>query len=71
MRDQHKERLRVFREVQGVEHILRQQLVTAIELQYLEALRNSATGRISLDVTNIPKHLYNTYGRVTPQKFQT
>ena len=44
LRDQHKERLRVFREVQGVEQALRQQIVSAIEPQYLEAFRSSDTG---------------------------
>ena len=31
MQDQHKEQLRVFREVQGVKHALRTQIVTAIK----------------------------------------
>ena len=70
MREQHRERLRVFREVQGVDQALRQQIATAIEPTYLEALRDPATGRISLPVRDIIRHLYNVYGRVTPQKLQ-
>ena len=70
MCDQHRERLRVFREVQGVDQALRQQIATAIELQYLEAIRNTATGRIALPVRDIIRHLYSVYGRVTPQKLQ-
>ena len=35
--EQYKERLRVFRESQAVEQALRQQIVLAIEPQYLEA----------------------------------
>ena len=69
--DQHKERLRAFREVQGVEQALRQQIVSTIEPQYLEAFRNtSSTGKISLSVYNLIKQLYQMYGRVTPQKLQ-
>ena len=70
MRDQHKERLRIFREVQGIDQALRQQLATAIEPTYLEALRDPTTGRISMPVRDIIRHLYNVYGRVTPQKLQ-
>ena len=69
-RDQHRERIRVFREVQGVEQALRQQLVTAKEPQYLEAFRDTATGRISLPVYDLLRQLYQLYGRVTPQKLQ-
>ena len=70
MREQHRERLRVFREVQGIDQALRQQIATAIEPQYLEAIRNTVTGRISLPVRDIIRHLYTVYGRVTPQKLQ-
>ena len=49
-REQHRERLRVFHEVQAVEQALRQQIVTAIEPQYPEAFRNAATGRITDNV---------------------
>ena len=70
MREQHRERLRIFREVQGVDQALRQQIATAIEPQYLEAIRNTTTGRIALPVRDILRHLYSVYGRVTPQKLQ-
>ena len=69
-REQHKERLRVFREVQAVEQALRQQIVTAIEPQYLEAFTEPATGRINDNVHQLIKKLYQLYGRVTPQKLQ-
>ncbi len=70
MHNQHKERIRVFREVQGVNQALHQQIATAIEPRYLEAIRNTATGRIALPVRDILRHLYSVYGRVTPQKLQ-
>ncbi len=37
MREQHRERLRVFQEAEGVDQALRQQITTAIKPQYLEA----------------------------------
>ncbi len=49
-REHHKERLRAFREAQAVEQAPRQQIVSAIEPQYLEAFQNTATGQISMSV---------------------
>ena len=67
LREQHRERVRVFREVEGIEQALRQQIVTAIEPQYLEAFRDTMTGRIALPVHELIRNLYNLYGKVTPQ----
>ena len=44
LRDQHTERLRIFREVAGVEHCLKQQIVPALEPQCIQALRDATTG---------------------------
>ena len=67
MKDQHTERLRVFREVMGVEQALKQQVVTAVEPQYIEALRDPTTGRIQAPVSDVIRHLFQVYGKVTPQ----
>ena len=67
MKEQHTERLRVFREVTGVEQALKQQIVTAVEPQYLEALRNPTTGRITAPVYDVIRHLFQIYDKVTPQ----
>ena len=67
MRDQHTKRLRIFREVTSVEHTLKQQIVGAVEPQYLQALQNSTTDRLNGTVAEIVKHLFQVYGRLTPQ----
>ena len=67
MRDQHTERLRIFREVTSVENALKQQIVGAVEPQYLQALRDPTTSRLNGTIPEIMKHLFLVYGRVTPQ----
>ena len=68
MHNQHKEHVRVFREVQGVENALRQQITSAIEQDYLMALRNRPTNSITLPIYAIIKHLFTMYGKVSPTK---
>ena len=69
LENQHKERLRVFNEVLGVERALRQQIVSAIEDAYLLAIRNRVTNTISMTVHEIMhNHLYPKYGRINPKK---
>lgn len=50
LRDQYKERLRLFREVEGVEKALIQQIIKSVEAPYLAAIRdrvsNSLTGTV-------------------------
>ena len=67
IRDQHTERLRLFREVTGVENALKQQIVAAVEPQYLEAIRNQVTGKLAGSVYEVIRHLFHVYGQVTPQ----
>lgn len=70
LREQHKEQVCLFCEVQGVDQALRQQIATAIEPQYLEAFHDDATGRIQMSVAALIQQLYRVYGKVTPQKLQ-
>ena len=67
MRDQHTDRLRIFREESAVENALKQQIVGAVELQYLQALQDSTAGQLNGTVVEVVKHLFHVYGRVTPQ----
>ena len=67
MRDQHTERLRIFKEVTGVENAFKQQVVAAVEPQYLEVLCNYTTGRLQGTIAEIIRHLFKVYGKVTPQ----
>lgn len=65
LHEQHHERMRVFREVKGIEQALHQQIVTAIKPQYLEAFRDTMTGRIGLTVHELICQLYTLYGKLT------
>ena len=71
LEDQHREALRVFNEVLGVEANLRQQIVSAIEAPYLKAIRNRHSNAINMTVNDIfTQHLYLTYGDIDPQQLQ-
>ena len=65
--DQHTERLRVFHEATGVENALKQQIVAAVESQYIEALRNLVTGKLDGTIYEVIRHLFDVYGHITPQ----
>ena len=66
--NQHKEHVRIFREVQGVENALRQQIASAIDQEYLMALRNRHTNSITIPIHEIIKFLFKSYGKITPAK---
>ena len=51
----------------GVETALKQQVVAAVEPQYLEARRDPTTRKLNGTISEIVKHLFDVYGRVTPQ----
>ena len=67
IRDQHNEKTRIFREMIGVENALKQQVVAAVESQYIQALRDPVTGRLNGTIAEVIKHLFQVYGSVTPQ----
>ena len=62
--------MREYREADGVERALRQQIVSAVDDTHLKALRNSETGKITKDVPEILNHLFNCYGKVTPSELK-
>ena len=64
-RDAHAEATRLFREANAVERVLVQQIVAAIEPQFLKAIRNSVTSRITRTIPEIFDYLFKTYGNVT------
>ena len=67
LQDQYTEYLRVFREVTGVKHALKQQIVAAVKPQYIKALRDTTTGKLNGMVYEVIRYLFEVYGRVTPQ----
>jgi hypothetical protein len=62
------ENLRVFHEVRGVEQALIQQIVTAVEEQYIIAMKNRDTGQFTGDIRQIFTYLQNTYGKISPSQ---
>ena len=62
----HTEALRVFYEVRGVEQALIQQIIAAVDQQYLISLRNRTTGQFTGNVLQILQYLHQTYGRISP-----
>ena len=71
MKELHTERLRVFNEVLNVEAALRQQIVAAIDDQYLASIRSTQSNAINMSVHEIlSTHLYPLYGDIDPEKLQ-
>jgi hypothetical protein len=70
MKDAHVEEIRLFREVQGVEKALIQQIVQAVEAPYLIALRERTSNSLRGTVNAILDHLQTVYGRVSPQMLE-
>ena len=69
-REEHEESTRLFREVNGVEQTLIQQIVSAVEPKYLRAFRTPCTNKLNHTIPEIFNHLFNTYGDVTPSKLR-
>jgi light-regulated signal transduction histidine kinase (bacteriophytochrome) len=70
MKEQHHESLRLFREVQGVEKALIQQIVQAVEAPYLAAIRDRTSNSLQGTVHTVLEHLQSVYGRVSPQMLE-
>ena len=66
----HKEAVRLCTECEAIERIMKQQIINAIDQQYLRAILNSVTRDITLHVHEVLDHLYCTYENITPQSLQ-
>jgi uncharacterized phage-associated protein len=62
--------VRLFREVQGVEKALVQQIVQAIAAPYLSSIRDRTSNSLWGTVYQILQHLQDVYGRVSPQMLE-
>ena len=60
--------VRLYNECQAVEQALRQQLVEAVESDYLDALRNPHTDMVQSSIPTIIDHLRNNYGSITDEE---
>ena len=67
VKDRYNEQLRLFGGVNGVGKALISQIVSAINAEFLIALRNRATDEIPGPVHLVLDYLKDTYGKVTPQ----
>jgi hypothetical protein len=70
LKDEQNKQLRLFREVEGVEKALIQQIVKAIEPTYLVSLRDRNNNSLWSTVNEILAHLQTTYGRISPQMME-
>jgi uncharacterized phage-associated protein len=70
MKGAHDEAVRLFREVQGVEKALIQQIVQAIAAPYLSSIRDRTSNSLRGTVHEILEHLQEVYGRVSPQMLE-
>ena len=70
-RAEHAERVRVFKEVIGVEHAIIQQIISAIEPKYLKALCLPTTNRLNASIPAIFTHLFTNYGDISPSQLRT
>ena len=62
----HNEQLRTFHETRNVEIALIQQIVSALDGQYISAMKNRTTGQFTGTVYQIIVYLQNTYGKISP-----
>ena len=70
LKEEHHEQIRLFREVQGVEKALIQQIVQAVESPYLASIRDRNSNSLTGTVFQILEHLQVAYGRVSPQMLE-
>ena len=64
LKEEHRENIRVFRESLDVQQALIKQIVTAVDEEYLQELRNETTNAITADIPTILAHLTLAYGEV-------
>ena len=70
MRDLQAEQMRVFKEVHVVDQALIQQIIQAVEPNFLSALRNHTANSINMPIFDVLDYLGNTYGNVTEEMLQ-
>ena len=64
----HEENVRIYWECQAVEQALRNQIIEAIDKDYLDALRNNHTDMINDPIPDIFDYLTTNYGQITEQE---
>ena len=64
MREDHKEELRLFREIIDIERCFVKQMVQTLQPECLDSLRNINTNTITSEIHIILAHLFTNYGTV-------
>ena len=62
LREEHRDRVRIFRETKDVQKLLTKQIVQAIEPKYLNTLRNCTMNNITANIQTILAYLMRHYG---------
>ena len=62
---QHKEQLRVYRQIKNTELVLKSQLIDTFDETYFRWLRGRHTGFFGFTYVQIIAYLYNSYGLIT------
>jgi len=70
LREHHKEQLRLFQEVEGVEKALIQQIIKSVEALYLAAIRDHVSNSLTGTVQQILDYLQTVYGQISPQMLE-
>jgi len=70
LREHHKEQLRLFQEVEGVEKALIQQIIESVEAPYLAAIRDRVSNSLTGTVQQILDNLQTSYGQISPQMLE-
>lgn len=55
---------------QATEKAIVAQIVDAVDKDYIRTLLNRTTGQYSSDIRGVLRHLFTTYGKITPQQVQ-
>ena len=67
---QHATNLQLFKEYNGTDKALKQQVIGAVNSMYLRALAHRITGFANVTTLTMLKHLYKNYGRLSPADLQ-
>ena len=68
LKHQYNENIRVFYKTRGVELVLIQQLVLAVEAKYTTAMKNRTTGQFTGTLFMLIQYLIVTYGKIYPSQ---
>ena len=70
LQDAYEKRLALYNACVGVEKALLQQIIQAVEADWLAPLRNNNTNAIDANIPDILTYLFNTHGDVSPDALQ-